>query len=85
MKVLVDACIWSLALRRGASKDHRLVKELSELIKEVRVQIIGPIRQELLSGVKSQKQFNELSFIFQPFLIYNWKLPILNKLLPFLT
>lgn len=67
MKVLVDACIWSLALRRGASKDHHLVKELSELIKEVRVQIIGPIRQELLSGVKSQKQFNELKFYLSAF------------------
>ena len=60
MKVLVDTPIWSLALRREGSKDHDLVRELSDLIRDVRVQIIGPIRQELLSGIKSQKQFESL-------------------------
>lgn len=60
MKVLVDTSIWSLALRRGSLKGHPLAKELAELIEEVRVQIIGPIRQELLSGIRSQKQFEKL-------------------------
>jgi predicted nucleic acid-binding protein len=60
MRVLVDTSIWSLALRRGTSKEHELVRELHDLIRDVRVQIIGPIRQELLSGVKSQKQFETL-------------------------
>lgn len=60
MKVLVDTSIWSLALRRETPKDQGLVKELSDLIRDVRVQIIGPIRQELLSGIKSQKQFESL-------------------------
>jgi len=67
MRVLVDMSIWSLALRRGASKDHELAKELSELIKEVRVQIIGPIRQEILSGIKSQKQFEKLRLYLSEF------------------
>ena len=67
MKVLVDACIWSLALRRYTSKEHELVRELSELIKEVRVQIIGAIRQELLAGIKSQKQFKKLKFYLSAF------------------
>jgi predicted nucleic acid-binding protein len=60
MKVIVDTCIWSLALRRKPSKPNHIVSELEELISEVRVQLIGPIRQELLSGIKSQKQFLNL-------------------------
>jgi predicted nucleic acid-binding protein len=60
MKIIVDTCVWSLALRRNESKSSYLVDELSELISEVRVQLIGPIRQELLSGIKSKTQFNKL-------------------------
>jgi len=60
MKIIVDTCVWSLALRRNESKSSNLVDELSELISEVRVQLIGPIRQELLSGIKSKTQFNKL-------------------------
>lgn len=46
MKVLVDTCVWSLALRRRKQKttDEPHVLELQELIKELRVQMIGPIR-----------------------------------------
>ena len=60
MKIIVDTCVWSLALRRNEPKSSSLVEELSELISEVRVQLIGPIRQELLSGIKSKKQFINL-------------------------
>ena len=49
MKVLVDTSIWSLSLRRDSKQNQEYKAELSELIKEVRVQIIGPIRQEILS------------------------------------
>lgn len=57
MKVIVDTCIWSQALRREAPGLNEYVGELKELIQEVRVQMIGPVRQELLSGIKSEKQF----------------------------
>ncbi len=63
MKVLVDTSIWSLALRRSGAtskEDQSLIYELNELISEVRVTLIGPIRQELLSGVSSQAQFETL-------------------------
>lgn len=60
MKVIVDTCIWSLALRRNSPKSSQLIDELKELISEVRVQFIGPIRQELLSGIKSKQQFRNL-------------------------
>jgi predicted nucleic acid-binding protein len=63
MKVLVDTSIWSLALRRHGAisqEDQALVNGLSELINEVRVALIGPIRQELLSGISNQTQFDLL-------------------------
>jgi len=63
VKILVDTSIWSLALRRSGTlseKDKSLVSELNELISEVRVAIIGPIRQELLSGISIQTQFEAL-------------------------
>jgi len=60
MKVLVDTSVWSLALRRNAPADSPEVAELIELIRELRVQMIGPVRQELLSGIKSIAQFTKL-------------------------
>lgn len=60
MKIIIDTCVWSLALRRNEPQSNGYVEELKELIKEVRAQLVGPIRQELLSGIKSKKQFNLL-------------------------
>ncbi len=60
MKILVDTCVWSLALRRNELQGNDYVSELKELIKEIRVQLVGSIRQELLSGIKSKKQFDLL-------------------------
>ena len=44
MKVLVDTCVWSMALRRSEASGGREVSELIELVKELRVQLIGPVR-----------------------------------------
>lgn len=61
MKVIVDTCIWSLALRRNtAEKNAAVVAQLKELIYDSLVQMIGPIRQELLSGISSLEQFKKL-------------------------
>jgi predicted nucleic acid-binding protein len=60
MKVIVDTSIWSLALRRSKDTENKYVDELEELIKEVRAQLVGPVRQELLSGIKSEKQYKTL-------------------------
>jgi predicted nucleic acid-binding protein len=60
VKVIIDTCIWSLALRRKETQANGHVEELRELIKEVRAQLLGPVRQEVLSGVKSKKQFDTL-------------------------
>ena len=67
MKVLVDTSVWSLALRRNLPSDGPEVSELIELIRDARVQMIGPVRQELLSGVKSQAQFQKLRNHLRPF------------------
>jgi hypothetical protein len=60
MNALADTSIWSLVLPRRISRDLSITREFTELINELRVQIIGPIRQELLSGIKSESQFTEL-------------------------
>ena len=61
MKVIVDTCIWSLALRRNvASQDMAIVKILRELITDGRVALLGAIRQEVLSGIRYDEQFVRL-------------------------
>jgi predicted nucleic acid-binding protein len=64
MMVLVDTPVWSLALRRRAedlnSHEKQLRQALAELIQEGRVQMVGPIRQELLSGIREEAQFLRL-------------------------
>jgi predicted nucleic acid-binding protein len=71
MNVLVDTSIWSLALRRkpaDLSRDESdVVALLTAIIKEGRARIIGPIRQELLSGVKTESQFDALRKALEPF------------------
>jgi predicted nucleic acid-binding protein len=60
VNVLVDTSVWSLALRRARRIDDAVPRELAELIQEGRVVMIGSVRQELLSGIKSKSQFEQL-------------------------
>jgi predicted nucleic acid-binding protein len=64
MNVLVDTSVWSLALRRKqetlGDSERLLVIELSELIREGRAKVIGLVRQEMLSGIKSNEQYEKL-------------------------
>ena len=65
MQLLADTSVWSLALRRRptaklSAEESRLVKTLTDAITDGRVVMIGPIRQELLSGIKEQAQFEKL-------------------------
>lgn len=59
MRVLVDTTVWSLALRRRRpkTKEQILIDELSELIRELRAVLIGPVRQEVLSGIPDPAKF----------------------------
>ena len=71
MNVLVDTSVWSLALRRTSrnlnTTEKAIVAELAGLIDEGRAKIIGLVRQELLSGIKSNEQFAKLRDILAAF------------------
>ena len=58
--VLVDTCIWSLALRGSSACEIFIAEQLSQLIDENRVKIIGAIKQELLSGYTDKKSYEKL-------------------------
>lgn len=64
MNVLVDTPVWSLALRRKHAdlnaREQALTRSLAELIREGRVQMMGAIRQELLSGIREEERFQKL-------------------------
>ena len=60
MKVLVDTCIWSHALRAKKTEFEPLVKQLEALITDQGVVMIGAIRQEVLSGYSDPKKFETL-------------------------
>jgi predicted nucleic acid-binding protein len=57
LNVLVDTSVWALALRRTRSAPAPEARELAELIAEGRAQMMGLVRQELLSGIKDDRQF----------------------------
>jgi predicted nucleic acid-binding protein len=72
MRVLVDTSVWSLALRRrpealGAA-DAETVARLTELLREDRVVMLGPIRQELLSGLRIPETFETLRLRLEAFI-----------------
>lgn len=66
MKVLVDTCVWSKTLRHK-SPNSEITDKIKELIKDGRIVIIGPIRQELLSGISDISQFNRLKDMLSAF------------------
>ena len=62
MIVFVDTSVWSLALRRKSlTKTERQISlEFSDLVKTGLVGLIGPVRQELLTGIKDRRTFELL-------------------------
>jgi len=71
MMVLVDTPVWSLALRRKPQDlnvpEQALTHALAELIREGRAQIMGAVRQELLSGIRQTGQFDRLRLYLRAF------------------
>jgi predicted nucleic acid-binding protein len=67
MMVIVDTSIWSIALRRKKKQSTSEVKILDSLIDNQKVCILGPIRQEILSGIKENKQFLQLKEFLSAF------------------
>jgi predicted nucleic acid-binding protein len=60
VNVIVDTSVWSYALRRRRSQEHPSVGVLQQLVVDGQVRILGCIRQEILSGIRSPEQFRLL-------------------------
>ncbi|MGB8060298.1 MAG: PIN domain-containing protein [Candidatus Sulfotelmatobacter sp.] len=62
--ILVDTPVWSLALRRKAEDlspaERRMIRMLQQIVDEGRAELLGPVRQELLSGLREESQFRRL-------------------------
>jgi hypothetical protein len=71
MNVLVDTSVWSLALRRKPEEltapERLIVDELADLTREGRVRVIGLVRQELLSGIRTAAQYEKLRLALRAF------------------
>lgn len=69
--VLVDTPIWSLVFRRRTgqlSADERgHVEEWMNLVRRGRILLIGPVRQELLSGIRDTQAFERLRLALRAF------------------
>jgi len=61
MKVLIDTPIWSLAFRKKKDNvNNKTIERLINLIRNGNIAIIGPIRQEVLSGISDNNKFNDI-------------------------
>jgi predicted nucleic acid-binding protein len=60
--VVVDTTIWSKAFRRKRieAEDQKIVDELNNILDEYSEILIGPVRQELLSGISNDTVFKHL-------------------------
>ncbi len=57
--VIVDTPVWSIALRKDGHASEKMRHVLQELIVNKRVVMLGPIRQEILSGIKHETQYEK--------------------------
>jgi predicted nucleic acid-binding protein len=69
--ILIDTSIWSLTLRRRQgdlnATERRHLREWERLVREGGAALIGPIRQELLSGVRDEDAWEQLRTALRPF------------------
>jgi hypothetical protein len=72
MKTIVDTCVLSLSLRRRDQSllnpdEQRMIGELREAVESAQAVILGPIRQEVLSGIRDKAQFFKMRELLDPF------------------
>ena len=67
MMALVDTSVLSLFLRRHEPAEHPAVEVLKKLLAVDQVVVAGLVCQELLSGVRSEQQFEALADILGGF------------------
>ena len=60
MRILPDTPVWSAALRRADGVTNVYRSEMVKLVNQGAIEIIGPIRQELLSGIRDHAQFEKV-------------------------
>ena len=69
--ILIDTPIWSLALRRRqrdlSEAERQHVGEWERLVREGGTALIGPVRQELLSGVRDGRLWERLRAALRAF------------------
>lgn len=58
--VIVDTCVWSRFLRRNTDPQDAIRGEVRRLIRADSIQVLGSIRQELLSGAQPRERFEQL-------------------------
>ena len=61
-KVLVDTCIWSEVLRRK-NPNPTVCENLAKLLRDLQAVLIGPVRQEILSGISDDEKFVKMKKI----------------------
>jgi hypothetical protein len=79
MKVIVDTDVWSGVMREPKSEPSKQVLFLKVLIHDGRVQMIGPIRQEVPSGLRESECFIRFREVLRAFPGQDIKIGILNK------
>jgi predicted nucleic acid-binding protein len=69
--ILVDTPVWSLALRRRAGSlspaDGAVVAEWRSLVEAGTVVLAGPVRQEVLTGIRDASAFERLRGTLEAF------------------
>jgi predicted nucleic acid-binding protein len=69
--VLVDTTVWSVAFRRKPHTldihQERARNTLASLIEANRAQLLGPVRQELLSGIRERANYLKLRDLLRAF------------------
>lgn len=66
-RFIADTSVWSLFLRRSSDLDSSCKQLLKKGILDSEVQMLGIIRQECLSGIKQESQWEELKDILEGF------------------
>ncbi|MCB1122798.1 MAG: PIN domain-containing protein [Verrucomicrobiae bacterium] len=67
MKFIVDTSVWSEFLRRKDPESSAQLEILRQGIRQQNVQMLGIVRQELLSGIKEKSQFRKIRDILEGF------------------
>jgi len=62
MRILVDTSVWSLALRKKDKtiEEESIISYFIDIVRDLKLVIIGPIRQEILSGISNKIRFEDL-------------------------